>query len=596
LTDVSKNIRPENVSRNVSKCFSFRFTQLSDQRMDANPYNLLADVSACALPSAVHGVQGFAHLDTPEITQARDSLRAFVCAAWHVLEPMNSFVPGFHLDAICDHLQAITKRQIRHLLINVPPRHMKSLAVGVFWPAWEWIANPHRRWLFASYAMSLSERDSNKCRSLIVSPWYQKHFGDSFQLSTDQNTKLRFENDKSGHRIATSVGGSATGEGGDRVVVDDPHNVIDRESDAERARTLIWWDETMSTRLNDPKKGSKVIVMQRIHEKDLSGHVLEQGGYTHLRLPAEFELSRRCVVRLPDFGWKDPREADGALLWQARFGKEELAELKVALGPEGYAGQFQQRPAPMGGARFRGEWFRYYVRTEDGGTERTEDGGLRTESKAHPHLLSPQSSALSPPYVLLTAHGADRVISSENCHRFAVMDPAGTEAGESRRACYTVIQVWDVTPTGDMLLVHQYRKQVQAPDAAAAAVRISNEFDVAYIAIEKDGMGLGVVQHVKREGIAVRPIKARGSKESRSQTAEIRMAAGQIYFPRGAPFLFELEKELLSFPKSQYLDQVDALSHAAIEVSRICRGRNGGVEEDEEVERARDEERVWELV
>ena len=226
------------------------------------------------------------------------SLRRFILGAWKVVEPATPFIPGFHLDAICDHLQAVSAGEIRNLLINIPPRHMKSLAVCVFWPAWEWITFPHRRFLFASYAQSLSERDSVRCRRLIESPWYQQHWSDRFTLSSDQNTKLRYDNNFAGCRIATSVGGAATGEGGDYVIVDDPHNVVDRESETKRVEALTWWDETMSTRLNDPKKGSKVIVMQRIHERDLSGHVLAQGGYDHLYLPAEFEPARRCVTTL----------------------------------------------------------------------------------------------------------------------------------------------------------------------------------------------------------------------------------------------------------------------------------------------------------
>ena len=171
--------------------------------------------------------------------------------------------------------------------------------------------------------------------------------------------------------------------------------------------------------------------------------------------------------------------------------------------------------------------------------------------------------------------GSSRLIKAADCHRFAVMDPAGTEPGEGRRPCYTVIQVWDVTAAGEMLLVHQYRRQVQAPDAAAEAVRICRAFEVDYIAIEKDGMGLGVVQQVRRQGIAVRAIKARGSKEARTQTAEIRMAAGTIYFPHDAQYLFDLEQELLQFPNSEFADQVDALAHAAMLVQKIA-GSMGG--------------------
>jgi len=335
-------------------------------------------------------------------------------------------------------------------------------------------------------------------------------------------------------RIATSVDGSATGEGGDRVVVDDPHNVAERQSDSIRRATLTWWDETMSTRLNDPKTGAKVIVMQRVHEKDLSGHVLEQGGYVHLCLPAEFEPGRRCVTMLP---WQDTRESEGALLWPARIGRSEISDFKLRLGPSGYAGQFQQRPTPADGARFNREWFRYF-----------SPGGSH-------HFLE-------------HADGTEVAVDVSECARFAVMDPAGTEPDQNNRPCYTVIQVWDLTDRREMLLVHQYRAQVQTPDAVDAAIRIVEDFECDHIAVEKDGIGLGVVQAIRRAGVTVKAIKCRGSKEARSESAEIRMAAGSIYFPKDAPFLFDLEQELLHFPKGEYNDQVDALAHAVIEVNR----------------------------
>ena len=192
-------------------------------------------------------------------------LREFVRQAWAVVEPATPFVPGWHIDAIVEHLDAVSRRQIRNLLINVPPRHMKSLLVSVFWPAWEWIRWPERRWLYSSYAASLSIRDSIKCRRLLESPWYQERWADRFALTSDQNTKGRFENSRTGYRLATSVGGAATGEGGDRIVCDDPHNVQEAESDPIRKGTLDWWDVVMSTRVNDPRSAAKVVVMQRCH-------------------------------------------------------------------------------------------------------------------------------------------------------------------------------------------------------------------------------------------------------------------------------------------------------------------------------------------
>lgn len=287
------------------------------------------------------------------ITAECPPLSEYIRQAWHVVEPATLYVHGWHIDAISEHLTAVSKGQIKNLVINMPPRHMKSLIVSVFWPTWEWITNPERRWLFASYGLSLSVRDSLKCRRIIESNWYQKAYGDRFMLTGDQNQKMRFDNDKTGYRIATSVGGLGTGEGGDRIITDDPHNILEGESEAIRESTLLWWDETMSTRGNDPKTVAKVIVMQRVHEDDLSGHVLKQGGYEHLCLPAEFEGDRRVT----GIGWSDPRQEEGELLCPERFGYEELDELKLRLGPIATAGQMQQRPSPRVGGMFQLSWF-----------------------------------------------------------------------------------------------------------------------------------------------------------------------------------------------------------------------------------------------
>jgi len=234
---------------------------------------------------------------------ATRSLREFVSQAWSIVEPSRVFIPGWHIDAIIDHLEAVSYGHIRRLLINVPPRHMKSLLVSVFWPAWEWTRWPERRWLYSSYAANLSARDSLVCRRLIESPWYRARWGHIFVLTGDQNVKTRFENNRSGYRLSTSVGGSVTGEGGDRLVCDDPHKVDEVESDGVRKGTLDWWDTTMSTRVNDPKTTAMVVVAQRCHQQDLSGHLLEQGGWEHLCLPAEYEGPSHTT----SIGFTDPR-------------------------------------------------------------------------------------------------------------------------------------------------------------------------------------------------------------------------------------------------------------------------------------------------
>lgn len=286
------------------------------------------------------------------------SMSEFIKGAWHVVEPATPYIHGWHVDAICEHLEAVSRGEIKNLIINIPPRHAKSTIVSVMWPAWEWIAHPHIRWLFSSYSEHLSKRDNLKCRRLILSKWYQSRWGHIYKIVKDQNQKIRFENDKTGYRVATSVGGSATGEGGDRVVVDDPIKASDARSDAIRSAANEWWDQTMSTRLNNMDTGARVIIMQRLHEDDLTGHVLEAmaaGGehYEHLCLPAEYEPTNYVT----SIGWKDPRTKAGELLWPQRFNREWVDNLKVTLGSYGAAGQLQQRPAPEGGGIFQREWF-----------------------------------------------------------------------------------------------------------------------------------------------------------------------------------------------------------------------------------------------
>lgn len=161
-------------------------------------------------------------------------LSEFIQQAWKVVEPKTIFTDGWHLHAICDHLEAVSKHQIKKLIINIPPRHMKSLAVSVFWPCWEWITDPCIRWVFASYAQSLSVRDSLKCRRLILSKWYQERWADRYKITGDQNEKMRFENDRTGYRISTSVDGVGTGEGGDRIVcIPEGYFVITEEGEKD---------------------------------------------------------------------------------------------------------------------------------------------------------------------------------------------------------------------------------------------------------------------------------------------------------------------------------------------------------------------------
>lgn len=284
------------------------------------------------------------------------SLSGFIRRAWHVIEPGQPYVHGWHIDAISEHLEAITNGDINRLLINVPPGTMKSLAVGVFWPCWEWGPKNRAstRVVATSHSIPLAIRDNLKARRLIQSEWYQALWGDRVKLTGDQNAKTKFENTATGFRDAMAFR-SLTGSRGDRVVIDDPHSVDGANSEAERESVVTSFLESVPTRLNDPKRSAIVVVMQRLHERDVSGIILSKGlGYEHLMLPMEFEPDRRCRTSI---GFEDPRSEDGELLFPERFPREVVERDKIPMGSYAVAGQFQQRPTPREGGLFKKAWF-----------------------------------------------------------------------------------------------------------------------------------------------------------------------------------------------------------------------------------------------
>ena len=280
------------------------------------------------------------------------SLAEFVKQAWPVLDPGMPLKWGWHMDAICDHLEAVTKGDINRLLINVPPGTSKSSLVGIYWPAWEWgpLARSQTRIINASHEQGLAIRDSRKMRKLITSDWYRNFW--EVKLTDDQNQKLYYENEATGFRQACAVA-SMTGKRGDRIIWDDPHSAESALSDAHRVTALRVFQETLPSRLNDPEKSAIVIVMQRLHEEDVSGYILENDlGYEHLMLPMEFEPERKCVTSI---GFEDPRTDEGELLFPDRFPREVVERDKKAMGSMAVAGQYQQRPAPRGGGFFQWE-------------------------------------------------------------------------------------------------------------------------------------------------------------------------------------------------------------------------------------------------
>lgn len=430
--------------------------------------------------------------DSVAAEQARRELSRFVREAWGAVEPGVAYQHGWHIDAVCEHLEAVTRGEILRLIINIPPRHMKSMAAAVFWPAWAWIDKPELRWVFTSYAARLSTKHSVLCRRLIQSRWYQQRWGNRFELSGDQNMKTMFENDHGGFRFATSVGGTITGEGGDVVVHDDPHKVDEAESEDARENVCEWRDGTVSSRKNDPAKGAEVLVMQRLHEGDLTGHLLEKGGWTHLCLPAEYEPAHPFI-------WpEDPRTRDGEVLWQPRWNAELLADQRADLGTYRYTGQYQQLPSPSEGGILKREWWRRYS---------------------------------SVPQI-------EEVSQSWDC-AFKDLDDSD----------YVVGQAWG-RDGADRFLLAQVRARLSFTETCGAMVSLDAWVDELYpgkrhaVWVEDKANGTAVIDLLRRVVQGLVPIEPEGGKEARAHAASPALEAGQVHIPAGeyipAPVVFAL--------------------------------------------------------
>ena len=484
----------------------------------------------------------------------KDSLKTFIQGVWPIVEPGTPFIDGWVIDALCDHLEAVTSGELRKLVINIPPRHTKSTIVSVIWPVWNWLHIPEDRFLCGSYSLDLSTRDNRRKRNLIEDTWFQDRYRSAFQLVGDQNTKRFFENDHKGYQMAVSVDGATTGHGGSKLVLDDPHSAADAYSEADTDAALRWFREVWTNRLNDQNKDCMVTVGQRIRELDVCGYILkERPDWTHLNLPAEYEPARKCFTSI---GWSDPRTQEGELLWPERFSKQALDGLKRDLGTTGYAAQYQQSPVPAGGGQFKRQWFRYFE-----------------ESGEH--------------YLLHTGD-TTKAVAKKKCRVFAVVDPA---ISSKQEADFTVIQIWAHTPDNEMLLLAQVREHLDNPEQQKTIYRLYDRFHFLYVAVESVAYQLALFQQLRKgrtgtdgsvHGIPVKEYKPVRDKVARASVAAIKMEAGDMYFLQGADYLPDLESEVLKFPKDAHDDCVDAMSMASDLVTLPV---SGGVLIDEGEER-----------
>jgi predicted phage terminase large subunit-like protein len=456
-----------------------------------------------------------AEFDAMERELCRRSLADFARRAWPILEPVTPLRWGWALDAICMHLEAVTRGEIKRLLINVPPGSMKSLLVGVMWPAWEWgpAGLPHHRFVGTAHEETLAIRDSRRCRDLIKSEWFQHMW--PLQLAADLDGKREFGNTAKGVRQARAFT-SMTGVRGDRVTLDDPISADAANSEAKLEAAKVAFLETLPTRVNSDQSAI-VVVMQRLHERDVSGIILEKGlPYVHLRIPMRFEAENRCTTSI---GWADPRTEEGELMFPERFDENQVAELEATLGEYGTAGQLQQRPAPRG-------------------------GGI-----CKPAQLQIVDAA---PVVQQWVRGWDLAASRTSPKNQRPDYTAGPKLGRLPDGRFVI---------GDMVRI---REEVDERDRAIANTAKRDGPHVTISLPQDPGQaGKGQAKYLTRElaGYPVFASPESGDKLTRALPLIAQINAGNVLMVKG-PWNQALIDELATFPVGAHDDQVDGLSRA----------------------------------
>ena len=480
------------------------------------------------------------------------SLAEFVKRAWHVIEPGQSYIHGWHIDFICAHLEAITDGVLNddgtfynRLLVNVPPGTMKSLLIGVFWPSWEWgpRGRPHMRYVCASHSLDLAIRDSLRMRRLVTSEWYQGHWGDVVKITGDQNAKAKFETTATGFRQACAFTG-ITGYRGDRVIVDDPHSVDDANSDAKRETTTTLFKEAVTSRLNNPDESAIVVVMQRLHEQDVSGVILENDmGYDHIMLPMRFDPSRACVTRM---GYADPREIDGELLFEDRFPQHVVDRDEAAMGPYATAGQYAQSPEPRGGGIVKDSWWKLWDRHEYPGIEyivASLDTAYTTKAENDPSALTIWG-VFSAPGETSTTRSVDRYGRT--------IEIATSYQSEALGA------------TSKVMMMYAWQGKLTIGDLVVKVEEICTRMRVDLLLIENKAAGHSVAQEIRRvfnsASFAVQMYDPKTlDKVARLYSIQHIFSEGMVYAPN-KDWAEMVIRQVSSFPRGKHDDLVDTVS------------------------------------
>jgi predicted phage terminase large subunit-like protein len=440
----------------------------------------------------------------------RQDFYAFIEQSFYELNPETPFLRNWHIQLIAAKLEACRRGEIKRLIINVPPRSLKSLCTSVAFVAWLLGHNPSEQIVCVSYSQELSNKHAMDCRTVMLAPWYLTLF--PTRLSSERQAVPEFKTTRQGVRLSTSVGGVMTGRGADFIIIDDPLKPEEAFSDLQRQNVNDWFDHTLISRLNDKQNGCIIVITQRLHEDDLVGHLLGQGGWTLLRLPATAEEDEEHVIDTP-YGQQRFVRLAGEALHPEREPLETLENIKLIQGEYNFAGQYQQQPAPLGGGMVKKEWFLTYTPTE-----------------------------LPPKFEMV----------------FQSWDTANKPSELSDHSACTTFGV----KGKHLYLLNVLRKRMGYPDLKRAVREQAQMFGPKIILIEDKASGTQLIQELTNEGLPIKRYDPKMDKIMRMHSVTNTIENGLVHIPDKALWLAAYVHELTTFPKGKYDDQADATSQA----------------------------------
>ncbi|MBA3512327.1 phage terminase large subunit [Sphingomonas sp.] len=441
----------------------------------------------------------------------RNDFRAFLRKAFPSIRGGSPLAWNWHLDAIAHQLACIQSGDNRQLLVTMPPRNLKSITISIAWVAWMLGRNPRHNFVCVSYSNDLSAKHARDCLALMQSSWYRKLFPGTI-LSSARPAASDFETTMGGGRLATSLTGTLTGRGGDIVIIDDPIKPDEAHSEVSRQKANDWFKSTLTTRLDNKGTGSVVVVMQRLHEYDLAGMLIEAGGWYLLSLPAialEDETVPLCGGRFHTRSANDLLHPE----WESR---EALERQRLLMGSMNFDAQYQQQPVPAGGNIIKAEWLKTY---EPGFDPSTHSG----------HIIQSWDTA--------SKDGA--------LNDFSV--------------CITALM-----HRGTVWILDVFRAKLSFPDLKFQFIRLAREFSPQTILVEDAASGMQLIQTIRAEKPAgvPQPVARRPDSDKVSRMAGVsgQVASGQLLLPIDAGWLASFKSEILGFPALRYDDQADALT------------------------------------